>query len=311
MENSHEQRRKVMSDLAIETHALSKRYGDLVALDRVNMHVERGSIYGFLGRNGAGKTTAIRILAGLSPATGGNARVLGFEAGRDRIDILQRTGFVIDKVLLPYMTGRELLRFNKGFFPTWSDSLAKRYADALEIPMDRKFKKLSHGSKTKLCLLLALAQNPELLILDEPTSGLDPVITDQLLRVLVEDFANDGRTILMSSHHLSEVEKVADWVGILDNGKLLLEARLDDIRASYRRIRVTGERVPSKSPEILTTSASEGITEYVLCAGEEKFLADLRSNGATILEVLPMNLSEIFLELAGKENHHVPIETMA
>jgi ABC-2 type transport system ATP-binding protein len=292
-----------MSELAIETHALGKRYGTLAALDRVNLHVERGSIYGFLGRNGAGKTTAIRILAGLSPATSGNARVLGFQAGRDRIDILQRTGFVIDKMLLPYMTGRDLLRFNKGFFPTWSDAHAKRYADALEIPMDRKFRKLSHGSKTKLCLLLALAQNPELLILDEPTSSLDPVVTDQLLRVLVEDFANDGRTIFMSSHHLSEVEKVADWVGILDNGKLLLEARLDDIRATYRRIRVTGERVPSKSPEILTTSSSEGITEYVLCAGEERFVADL--------EVLPMNLSEIFLELAGKENNHVPVEAMA
>ena len=300
-----------MSELAIETHALGKRYGTLAALDRVNVHVERGSVYGFLGRNGAGKTTAIRILAGLSPATSGTARVLGFEAGPDRIAILQRTGFVIDKMLLPYMTGRELLRFNKGFFPAWSYASARRYAEALEIPMDRKFKKLSHGNKTKLCLLLALAQNPELLILDEPTAGLDPVVTDQLLRVLVEDFANDGRTIFMSSHHLSEVEKIADWVGILDNGKLLLEARLDDIRASYRRIRVTGERVPSKSPEILTTSASEGVTEYVLCAGEEQFTADLRNNGATILEVLPMNLSEIFLELAGKETNHVSVEAMA
>lgn len=300
-----------MSEFAIETHALSKQYGTLAALDRVNLHVERGSIYGFLGRNGAGKTTAIRILAGLSPATGGSARVLGLEAGRDRIEILQRTGFVIEKMLLPYMTGRELLRFNRGFFPARSDERAKRYADALEIPMDRKFKKLSHGSKTKLCLLLALAQNPELLILDEPTSSLDPVITDQLLRILVEDFANDGRTIFMSSHHLSEVEKIADWVGIIDRGRLLLEARLDDIRSTYRRIRVTGERVPSKSPEILTTSSSEGVTEYVLCAGEEKFVADLRNNGATVLEVLPMNLSEIFLELAGKENNHVPVETMA
>jgi ABC-2 type transport system ATP-binding protein len=300
-----------VSELAIETHALSKQFGPLVALSRVNMHVERGSIYGFLGRNGAGKTTAIRILAGLSPATSGNARVLGLEAGRDCIAILERTGFVIEKMLFPYMTGRELLRFNKGFFPAWSDAQAKRYADALEIPMDRKFKKLSHGSKTKLCLLLALAQNPELLILDEPTSGLDPVVTDQLLRVLVEDFANDGRTIFMSSHHLSEVEKIADWVGILDHGQLMLEARLDDIRARYRRIRVTGERVPSKSPEILTTSSSEGVTEYVLCGGEEHFLADLRNNGATILEVLPMNLTEIFLELAGKENHNVSVEAMA
>ena len=163
--------------------------------------------------------------------------------------------------------------------------------------------------------LVAIARAVDLdakvLILDEPTSSLDPVITDQLLRVLVEDFANNGRTIFMSSHHLSEVEKIADWVGIIDNGRLLLEARLDDIRSTYRRIRVTGERVPSKSPEILTTSSSEGVTEYVLCAGEEKFVADLRNNGAIVLEVLPMNLSEIFLELAGKENQHVPVETMA
>lgn len=300
-----------MSDLAIETHALGKHYGSLAALDRVNMHVERGSIYGFLGRNGAGKTTAIRILAGLAQPTSGNATVLGFEAGRDRIAILQRTGFVIEKMLLPYMTGRELLRFNRGFFPAWSDAQAKRYADALEIPMDRKFKKLSHGSKTKLCLLLALAQNPELLILDEPTAGLDPVVTDQLLRILVEDFANDGRTILMSSHHLSEVEKIADWVGIIDHGHLLLEARLDDIRARYRRIRVAGEHVSATSPEILTTNTSEGVTEYVLCGGEEQFLADLRNNGATVLEVLPMNLSEIFLELAGKEYPNVPVEAVA
>jgi ABC-2 type transport system ATP-binding protein len=300
-----------MSELAIETHALGKQYGALAALDRVNLHVERGSIYGFLGRNGAGKTTTIRILAGLIPSSSGTARVLGFEAGRDNIAILDRTGFVIDKMLFPYMTGRELLRFNKGFFSAWSDAQAKRYADALEIPMDRKFRKLSHGNKTKLCLLMALAQNPELLILDEPTSGLDPVVTDQLLRILVEDFANDGRTVMLSSHHLSEVEKVADWVGILDQGRLMLEARLDDIRSTYRRIRVTGERVPSTSPEILTTSASEGVTEYVLCAGEEKFLADLRSNGATVLEVLPMNLSEIFLELAGRENQNVPVEAMA
>ncbi len=304
-----------MTDLAIQTNALTKHYGSLAALDRVNMHVERGSIYGFLGRNGAGKTTTIRILAGLAPATGGSAHVLGLECGRDNIAILQRTGFVIDKMLLPYMTGRQLLRFNQGFFPAEfrnvSNMLAERYAEALEIPMDRKFKTLSHGNKTKLCLLLALAQDPEVLILDEPTSSLDPVVTDQLLHFLVQDFANHGRTVLISSHHLSEVEKIADWVGIIDQGHLLLEARLDDIRERYRRIRVAGENLPTSSAEVLTCRASEGITEYVLCAGEEQFLAALRNNGANILEVLPMNLSEIFIELVGKEKNNVPVEAMA
>jgi ABC-2 type transport system ATP-binding protein len=304
-----------MSELVVETRSLVKRYGgsgrqSVAAVDGLNMRVERGSIYGFLGRNGAGKTTTIRVLAGLAKATSGSARVLGLDATRDPIAILERTGFVIDKMLLPSMHGNDLVRFNRGFFPRWSDALAKRYAESLEIPMDRKFKKLSHGNKTKLCLLLALAQNPELLVLDEPTAGLDPVVTDQLLRVLVEDFANDGRTILMSSHHLSEVEKIADWVGIIDKGKLLLEARLDDIRANYRRVRAVGERLPQRGPEVVTVSATEGVADYVLSADAEGFAAGLRSNGATILDVAPMNLSEIFLELVGKESH-VPVEVLA
>ena len=304
-----------MSELVVETRSLVKRYGgsgrqSVAAVDGLNMRVERGSIYGFLGRNGAGKTTTIRVLAGLAKATSGSARVLGLDATRDPIAILERTGFVIDKMLLPSMNGNDLVRFNRGFFPRWSDALAKRYAESLEIPMDRKFKKLSHGNKTKLCLLLALAQNPELLVLDEPMAGLDPVVTDQLLRVLVEDFANDGRTILMSSHHLSEVEKIADWVGIIDKGKRLLETRLDDIRANYRRVRAVGEGLPQSGPEVVTVSATEGVADYVLSAGAEGFAAGLRSNGATILDVQPMNLSEIFLELVGRENH-VPVEVLA
>jgi ABC-2 type transport system ATP-binding protein len=304
-----------MSELVVETTSLIKRYGGLgqkpvAAVDGLNMHVARGSIYGFLGRNGAGKTTTIRMLAGLVKPTSGAARVFGLDPARGRIGILQRTGFMIDRTMMPYMTGKDLVRFNRGFFPRWSDALAKRYGDALEIPMDRKFKKLSHGNKTKLSLLLALAQSPELLVLDEPTAGLDPVVTDQLLRVLVEDFANDGRTILMSSHHLSEVEKIADWVGIIEQGKLLLEARLDDIRSNYRRVRAVGERLPERGAEIVTASATEGVFDYVVCADAEGFAASLRSQGATILDVSPMNLSEIFLVLAGKESH-VPQEVFA
>jgi len=299
-----------MSDFVVETHALTKRYGSLAAVDGLEMGVERGSIYGFIGRNGAGKTTTLRMLAGLSQATSGTARILGMEAKRDQVGILERTGFVIDTTLLPWMTGKDLVRFNRGFFPGWDDGLVRRYAEALDIPMNRAFKRLSQGNRTKLCLLLALAQNPELLVLDEPTAGLDPVVTDQLVRVLVEDFANDGRTILMSSHHLSEVERIADWVGIIDKGRLLLEARLDDIRSNYRRLRVVGERLPRSTPEALAVSSAEGVTEYVVKAGAEGLAAELGSQGAIVLEVLPLNLSEIFLVLVGKESH-VPVEVLA
>jgi ABC-type multidrug transport system ATPase subunit len=300
-----------MSDFAIETQALQKDYGELHAVDGLEIHVPAGSIYGFLGRNGAGKTTTIRMLAGLAHATGGQVRVLGLDPRTDRISILERTGFVIDKILLPSMTGNDLIRFNRSFFPRWSDALASKYAEVLEIPMKLKFQKLSTGSQTKLCLLLALAQGAELLVLDEPTAGLDPVVTDQLLRVLVDDFANEGRTLFLSSHHLSEVERVADWVGIIDHGKLLLESRLDDVRANFRRVRVVGERLPVAASDVFKVKASEGTTEYVLRAHADAFTAQLRSQGATVLDVTPLNLSEIFLEVVGKETLHVPVEVLA
>jgi ABC-2 type transport system ATP-binding protein len=301
-----------MSDLAVETQSLHKRYGSLAAVNGLEMHVPSGSIYGFLGRNGAGKTTTIRMLAGLTHPTSGQMRVLGLDPQTSRIAILERTGFVVDKMLLPSMNGNDLVRFNRGFFPRWSDTLAKKYADVLEIPMKQKFRKLSTGSQTKLCLLLALSQGAEMLILDEPTAGLDPVVTDQLLRVLVDDFANEGRTLFLSSHHLSEVERVADWVGIIDQGSLLLEARLDDMRANFRRVRVVGERLPvASSKEIFKTKTGEGTTEFVLREDADRFIVGLRNQGATVLDVAPMNLSEIFLEVVGKGEANVPMEVLA
>jgi ABC-2 type transport system ATP-binding protein len=300
-----------MSDLAIETQSLEKHYGSIHALDGLTMRVPRGSIYGFLGRNGAGKTSTIRLLAGLAHATGGRMQVLGLDPLADRIPILERTGFVIDKVLLPSMTGNDLVRFNRGFFPRWSDALAAKYAEVLEVPMKQRFRKLSTGNQTKLCLLLALAQGAALLILDEPTAGLDPVVTDQLLRVLVDDFANEGRTLFLSSHHLSEVERVADWVGIIDHGKLLLEERLDDVRANFRRVRVVGENLPIPRNEVFKMKMGEGTTELIVSTNIEAFTARLRSQGAVVLDVAPMNLSEIFLEVIGKGEANVPVEVLA
>jgi ABC-2 type transport system ATP-binding protein len=301
-----------MSDLVIETHSLQKQYGNTRAVDGLEMHVPRGSVYGFLGRNGAGKTTTIRLLAGLIEPGAGNARVLDLDPRTDRIAVLERTSFVIDKMLLPSMTGNDLVRFNRGFFPRWSDALVHKYTSALEIPMAQKFSKLSGGNQTKLCLLLALCQGAELLVLDEPTAGLDPIVTDQLLRIIVDDFAGAGRTLLLSSHHLSEVERVADWIGIIDHGKLLLEAQLDDVRANFRRVRVVGEDLQvSGRNEILHTRTGEGTTEFVLRGKAEAFTATLRNQGATVLDVSPMNLQEIFLEVVGRGEANVFMEVLA
>src|ERR1700691_6119757 len=300
-----------MSDLVIETHSLHKQYGHTKAVDGLEMHVPRGSVYGVRGGNGAGKTTTIRLLAGLIQPNAGHARVLDLDPQSDRIPLLERTSFVIDQMLLPSMTGNDLVRFNRRFFPRWSDALAHKYTDALEIPMKQKFRKLSAGNQTKLCLLLALSQEAELLVLDEPTAGLDPIVTDQLLRMIIDDFAAEGRTVLLSSHHLSEVERVADWIGIIDQGKLLLEAQLDDVRTNCRRVRVVGENLnlPTRN-EVLQTRTGEGTTEYVLRGHAESFTASLRNQGATVQDVSPMNLQEIFLEVVGKGEANVLMEVL-
>jgi ABC-2 type transport system ATP-binding protein len=301
-----------MSDLAIETNALHKSYGHLRAVDGVDLRVPRGAVYGFLGRNGAGKTTTIRMLAGLAHSTSGELRVLDLDPMKDRVAMLSRAGFTIDRTLIPSMTGSDLVRFNRGFFPDWNDALANKYAEMLEIPMKQKFRKLSTGNQTKLSLLLALAQGAELLVLDEPTAGLDPVVTDQLLRLLVEDFASEGRTLFLSSHHLSEIERVADWVGIIDRGKLLLQAQLDDLRANFRRVTVIGTDQPLiHRAEILSAKRSEATTEYVLRADADAFFAELRNQGATVLSISPMGLPEIFLEVVGKGEADVPVEALA
>ena len=290
-----------MPELAIETRGLVKRYRSIDAVNGLNLSVPKGAIYTLVGRNGSGKTTTIRMLLDLARPDSGTVHVLGMDSHAERTKVLERVGYVSDRPLLGGWTGEQLARFNRGFYPRWSDELAARYVRVFDIPMKQKFRNLSRGNQTKMWLLLALAQQPDVLILDEPTAGLDPVVTDQLLRVLVEDVAAEGRTVFMSSHHLSEVERIADWVGMIDKGKLLLEAPMEELRAKFRRIQVAGvaETAPAAAMRV---RRSGGSTEYVVRDGAEEFVDSLEREGATVLQSSPMNLSEIFLECLDAES---------
>lgn len=292
-----------MSDMAITTDGLVKHYREVRAVDGLTMRVPRGSVYGFLGRNGAGKTSTIKMLLGLTHLTGGSAQVLGLDIRRDKVAILERTAFVSEnKTLYAGLTPAELVRFTRAFYRTWSDDAVKKYARLFEIPMNQLFRKLSHGNRTKVYLLLALCQGADLLILDEPTSGLDPVMIDQLLRVLVGDAASEGRTVFFSSHQLSEVEQIAEWVGIIDRGKLRLEARLEDIKSEFRLITASGDALPTeRSSQVISAVPSGKFCQYVVARDAEAFAAQLRQQGAAVAEISALNLREIFLELVRKE----------
>jgi ABC-2 type transport system ATP-binding protein len=293
------------TNYAITTEDVSKIYGKTPVVSGLNLRVPRGAIYGLLGRNGAGKTTTIRMMMSLARPSSGSLSVLGLDPIRDRVAMLARTGYVPDEKFLLAATGEKILAINRGFYPgTWSDKHAAEYIRRFEIPMDTKFSKLSLGSKTKLYLMLAMAQRPEVLVLDEPTTGLDPVMIDQLLRTLVEDFANEGRTVFLSSHQLREIEQICDWVGILHTGKILLEERLDDIRDRYRRVTASGPNLPRTVSDRIVSVQCDGDSnamDYLVNSQSEEFVARLAAQGATIVDVSPISLTDIFLRLCRPE----------
>jgi ABC-2 type transport system ATP-binding protein len=292
-----------MNEVAIGTEGLTKTYANIHAVGGISLTVPRGAIYGFLGRNGAGKTTTIKMLLGLTRPTAGEAHVLGMDVTAERMAILRRTAFVSEKkTLYPSLTPSELVRFSRGFYPTWSDSAVEKYARLLEIPMNQRFEKLSNGNQTKVWLLLALSQGADLLILDEPTTALDPVSVDQLLHVLTEDGLDRGCTIFFSSHQLEEVERIAEYAGVIEQGKLLMESRLDDIKSEFRLITAAGNALPTQtSPQVLSVVAEGNFYRYVVTKNAESFAAGLSQNGATVTNIVPLSLREIFLQLVRKE----------
>jgi ABC-2 type transport system ATP-binding protein len=293
-----------MTAFAIQTHSLVKTFGlgrkQIRAVDGLSLNVPEGSVYGLLGRNSAGKTTTIRMAMGLARPISGTIKVFGLNPARDpeRVSVLRQVGYVPEDKILVNLSPRKLLELNRSFYPgTWSDDLARKVVKRLELPLDRPYMKLSLGDKTKSALAAAIAQRSKLLILDEPTTGLDPIALDELLRLLVEDCTAEGRTIFLSSHQLAEIEQIADHIGIMDHGRILLEGPLDDIRANFHRFTVTGASLPSSGAAILSVTRDAHATRYVIQRDPELFSQQLTRNGATILDSDPMSLNEIFLEL--------------
>lgn len=237
-------------DPVIQLTDVSKSFGQQTALDRVSLSIPPGVVFALLGENGAGKTTAIRILLGLTPPDGGTVQVLGCDSTREGVAIRRQVGYVSERpVLYEWMTVDEIGWFAAGYYPPGFLEQYRQLAARFDLPRDRRLRQLSKGMRSKVALSLALAHQPTLLVLDEPTSGLDAIVRREFLDSMV-DLTADGRTVFLSSHQIHEVERVADMVAILRHGRLLVCEALDHLKQHTTEVDGTlaDEQTPLELP---------------------------------------------------------------
>jgi ABC-2 type transport system ATP-binding protein len=231
-----------VSDPVIEISSLTRRFGQKTALDGVSLSFARGGVYGLVGANGAGKTTLIKHILGLLRAESGSVRVFGLDPVGDPVGVLSRIGYLSEEADLPgWMRVEELVRYTKAFYPGWDDAFAESLRARFDLSPAAKISTLSKGQKARTGLLVALAHRPELLVLDEPSSGLDPIVRRDILGAVMRTIADEGRTVLFSSHLLDEVERVADHVTMIKDGRIVASAPLGELKQSHAQ----GGRVPS------------------------------------------------------------------
>ena len=295
----------------IECENLTRCFGRTPAVAGLNFTVPAGSVFALLGPNGAGKTTTLKLLLNLLRPTSGSATVLGVASTRLRPVDFRRIGYVTEEQNLPeWMTLAQLLAYCRPFYPQWDDALAARLQKQFDLPAHRALKQLSRGMRMKAALLSTLAYRPELLVLDEPFSGLDPLTRDDFVQGLLE-LPGDDRpgTVLVSTHDIDDIERLADHVAFLASAKLVLAESADALRARFRQIEITGGghlivaagtpvatwlawRQPSPNVVQFTDTAFQsGQTEAALAA---------RFPGAHV-SARPMSLRQIFLVLAREQ----------
>lgn len=296
---------KTEAGYAIETVHLTKRFGKRIAVDNLSMRVPTGSVFAFLGRNGAGKTTTIRMLLDLLDKTSGEAKVLGLDSVRDALEIKRRTGYVAEaQKMYDWMKVDEIIWFCKQFHSDWDDAFAAELKGRLELDGSAKVGDLSRGTQAKVALLLAMAYRPPLLILDEPTAGLDVLVRRNFIEGVIELMVEEGRTVFFSSHQVNEVERVADWAGIIHEGRLVCCSSIEDLKSSVKRLILSFDAVPPRSfssiPGVLSCENGGRQAAITVRDFSEQTIAAAKAHGARAVTVHDLGLEDIFIALVGR-----------
>ena len=288
-------------DYAVATHGLSKRYGRETALEHVDLRVPDGAVYVLVGVNGAGKTTLFKVLMNLERPDTGTAEVFGRDTGREGPEVRAQVGYVPERQDAPYrsMTCARLLRHAAAFYPDWDHAYADHLTRALGVQSHRRVGKLSKGETRRLQLVLALAYRPALLLLDEPTEGLDPVVRRRALTLLAEHLADAPTTVLISTHHIDELESLADHVGVLQDGRLVAQMARDELQRTVRSYQLEvpdGWEAPRELHVTALRRSSAGRDVRCTMVGDEREVTRrLAAAGARVRQVSKLALEDAAL----------------
>jgi ABC-2 type transport system ATP-binding protein len=290
-------------ELAVDTRAITKRFGDQVALNDVTLQVPTGAVYLLVGPNGAGKSTTLKVLLDLVRAEKGTAEVFGLDTRERAPEVRANIGYVPERPDWGYgwMRVGRLLEHHALYYPTWDPNYAARLAQKFELRLDRKMGVLSKGQARRVHLTMALAHRPPLLLLDEPTDGLDPFMRDETLGVIADHLAESPTTVVLSTHHVEEVEGLADHIGVLRNGELRAQMSRDDLNANLRRYRVEvpdgWSGVAALNGTVLRRVAAPREVQWTVWGPEAEIVQKLSGSGGTVREVVPLSLIDATLAL--------------
>lgn len=293
----------------IQVTNVTKKFGDFTALDGLNMHVPRGAIYGLVGPNGAGKSTIIRHLSGVYKQDAGKILIDGQSVYEN--EEIKSNFTVIPDDIFYFMQANtlDMLKFYKGIYPKFDEKLFYKIAECFpNIDMKKTVRTLSKGMQKQVAFMLSICARTDLMILDEPVDGLDPVMRRQIWSLIMADVAEHNLTVLISSHNLRELEDVCDHVGIMNNGKILIERSLDELQTSITKIQVAFAGEMPKLPEGIEVlkKISSGRVHTLIVKGQPRAAEQaIAKMNPLIMDVLPLSLEEIFIYELGGENYAV------
>lgn len=289
-----------MTNLIIKASKLTKKYDNTTfALNNLDLNVTEGSVYGLLGQNGAGKSTLLRIIMSLLKPTSGEINVLGFNPFDMPKNIKEKIGYSSDSMqLIPWLKVGEMLNYNGAFYDTWDVPYVEQWVKRLELPLNKRVFSLSRGNRQKLALIMAIGHRPKLLVLDEPAGGLDPLARKDFLESMIELINESGTTVIISSHLLSDLERISDYIGLIADGKMKIETDLESLKNTTKQVRLVTKNYVKEVhlEDILKMQKTEHSLTLTFKNWNNEKLAELKNLFPdAIIDITHLSLEEIFL----------------